>query len=74
MSKDRVARFLAQAEEKEKTYDWLGAAEFHKKALAQVLKQEEFLKAGEVEERIGYCLYRAAFQAVTNEDFNKRMQ
>ena len=74
MSKDQVPRFLAQVEEKEKTYDWLGAVKFYKKALAQVLKQKDFLKAGEVQERIGYCFHRAAFQAETQEEFKERMQ
>jgi KaiC/GvpD/RAD55 family RecA-like ATPase len=74
MSKDRVPLFQAQAEEKEKKYDWLEAVEFYKKALAHVLKQKDSLKAGETQERIGYCFYRAAFQAETNEDFKKRMQ
>jgi hypothetical protein len=52
-----IQRVLAQAKEKEKRYDWLGAVEFHKKALVQVLEQKGFLKAGEIEERIGYCFH-----------------
>ena len=74
MSKDPVPRLLAQAEGKEKTYDWFGAVEFHKKALAQVLKQKDLLKAGDVQERIGYCFYCGAFQAESQEEFKQRMQ
>jgi len=69
-----VQRVLVQAKEKEKRYDWLGAVEFHKKALGQVLKQKDFLKAGEIEERIGYCFHRAAMQAESREEFKERMQ
>ncbi|MDH5374768.1 MAG: hypothetical protein OEZ21_00890 [Candidatus Bathyarchaeota archaeon] len=74
MSKAQVPRFLVQAEEKEKTYDWLEAVEFYKKALAYVLKQKDFLKAGDVQERIGHCFYRAAFQAESREEFKEGMQ
>jgi tetratricopeptide (TPR) repeat protein len=69
-----IQRILAQAKEEEKRYDWLGAVEFHKKALGQMLKQEDFLKAGEAEERIGYCFHRAAFQAESQEEFRQGMQ
>lgn len=70
----RPRRILAQAKEKEKEYNWLGAIEFYEKDLDRVLKQKDFLEAGEIEERIGHCFYRAAFQAETNEHFKKRMQ
>ncbi len=53
--------------------DWLGAVEFHKKAVNQALKQQDVLKAGDIQERIGYCFQRAAFQAKTKTDFKERM-
>jgi tetratricopeptide (TPR) repeat protein len=65
---------LAQAKEKEKKYEWLAAVEFHKKALDQMLEQKDFLKAGDIQERIGHCLHRAAFQAETQKEFKGRMQ
>ncbi len=73
MSKSQYSKhILAQAKKKEK-YDWLGAVEFYKKALNHVLKQKDFLKAGDIGERIGYCFYRAAFQAETREEFRRRI-
>ncbi len=69
-----IQRLLAQAKEKEKKYDWLSAVELHKKALDQVHKQKDFLKAGDCQEGIGYCLYRAAFQAESKEEFRERMR
>lgn len=69
-----LQHFLARAKEKEKRYDWLTAVEFHKKALSQALKQQDFLKAGDIKERVGCCFHRAAFQAETNTDFKKRME
>jgi len=67
-----LQRILAQAKKKEKRYDWLGAVEFHKKALDQVLKQKDLLKAGGVQERIGYCFHRGAMQAKSQQEFRGR--
>ncbi|MCZ2856800.1 MAG: hypothetical protein O2U62_06875 [Candidatus Bathyarchaeota archaeon] len=75
MSKSQsIQRILAQAKEKEKKYEWLGATKLHKKALDQFLKQKDFLKAGDVQERVGYGLYRAAMQAEKQKEFKERMQ
>jgi len=65
--------FLSQAEEKEREYDWLGAAEFYRKAL-NLVSETDFLKRSEVHERVGNCLYRAAFQAETRDVFKSRMK
>ena len=65
---------LAQAEEKEKKYDWSDAIVFNKKALDQTLKRRDFSKAGEIQERIGFCLHRAAMQAGSQEEFKERMR
>jgi len=67
-----IQRILAQAKKKEKRHDWLGAVEFHKKALGQVLKQKDLLKAGGVQERIGYCFHRGAMQAKSQQEFRAR--
>ncbi len=75
MSKNRsLQRILAQAKKKEKKYDWLSAVGFYDKALTNVLKQKDFLKTGEIHERIGYCFYLAAFQAENQRAFRRQMQ
>ncbi len=63
---------LSQIGQQEKEYDWLGAAESYKKALVLVPKQD-FLKLGEIHERLGYAFYRAAMQAESQEEFKNRM-
>jgi hypothetical protein len=73
MPEVRIQRFQAQAKEKER-YDWLGAVELHSKALTQVLKQKDFLKAAEIREQMGFCFFKAALQAETRKDFNSRMR
>ena len=65
---------LAQVKEKKNKYDWLGAVRFYRKCIDHVLKQKDLLEAGRIREAIGYCLYRAAFQAETQEEFSRRMQ
>jgi len=73
MSKnERLQRILNEAEGKEKKYDWLEAAELHKQALPLVGRRD-FSKKGKIQERAGYCFYRAAFQADTQEEFKSRM-
>ncbi|UCE95719.1 MAG: hypothetical protein JSV51_08425 [Candidatus Bathyarchaeota archaeon] len=66
--------FLALAKKKEEKFNWLGSAEIFTKALNPAVEQNELLKAGEIEERTGYCFYRAAFQAKTQEEFIERMK
>jgi len=65
--------FLSQAEEREREYDWLAAAEFYRKAL-NLVSETDSLKMGEAQERVGYCFYRAAFQAETRDVFKNRME
>jgi len=65
---------IDKAKEKEKSYDWLAAVDFYEKASSFALRKKDFLEAGEIRERIGYCLYRAAFQAENQKEFKERMQ
>ncbi len=75
MSKNRsLQHVLAQAKEKEKKYDWLRAVEFYGEAQTGVVEQKDFLKAGEIQERIGFCFHRAAMQAGGQEKFRERMR
>jgi hypothetical protein len=67
-----VEEILHQAEQLEKEYDWLRAAESYKKAL-NLLSEDDFSRKGEVTERFGYAFYRAAFQAENRDEFRERM-
>ncbi len=68
-----VDQVLGRAVEREREYDWLGATELYRKALNLVPKTD-FLKMGQVQEKVGYSLDRAAMQAESQEDFKKKMQ
>jgi hypothetical protein len=57
-----VEEILHQAERLEKEYDWLGAADSYEKAL-NLLPEDDFSGKAENYERLGYAVYRAAFQA-----------
>ena len=64
---------FGKADALEKKYDWVEAADLYKQALREVGKKD-FSRRGEIQERIGYCLYRAAFQAETQEGFKNRIK
>jgi len=67
-----LEQVLGKAAEREREYDWLGAAEFYGKAL-NLVSETDSLKMGEVQERIGYAFYRAAMQAESVTEFRDRM-
>jgi hypothetical protein len=74
MSEGRgVEQILGKVAEREREYDWLGAAEFYKKAIGLVAEQD-FLKIGDIYERLGYAFFRAAMQAESQEEFRNRMR
>jgi len=60
---------LNKAKELEKKYEWLQAAECYKKASTLSLKDKDFEKKAELQEKMGFCFYRAAFQAETKKNF-----
>ncbi len=65
---------LVQAKKKEKEYEWLLASKFYAKALADILKKENAPAAGELQEKIGFCLQNAAMQAESREEFREKIQ
>jgi tetratricopeptide (TPR) repeat protein len=68
-----VEEIQGQAERLEKEYEWLKAAESYEKAL-KLLPEDDFTRKGETYERLGYALYRAAFQAESIEEFRQRLR
>ncbi len=64
---------FGKAQVLEKKYDWVKAIVLYEQALRAVGKRD-FLRKGEIQERIGYCFYRAAFQAETQQEFKRRME
>jgi hypothetical protein len=68
-----VEEILHRAEQSEREYDWLGAADSYEKAL-NLLPQDDLSKRGEVHERLGYVFYHFAFQAESKEEFRERLR
>ena len=64
---------LSRAKEEEGRYEWLKAADCYQKALTAVA-ETDFLKKGEISERLAYAVYKAAFQAENSNEFKERMQ
>ena len=73
MSESRVEAILGEAAGLERRYQWLGATDLYKQTLSAV-DEEDYLRRGEIQEKIGYSLQRAAFQAESREEFRERMQ
>jgi hypothetical protein len=65
---------LKKAKEEEKRYEWLQAAEFYGKAADLAYEKKDFSNAAECEEWLGFCFYRAAFQADTNFGFKRLLK
>ncbi len=68
-----VEEILHQAEQLEKEYGWLRAAGSYEQVL-NLLPEDDFSTRGEIHERLGYALYRAAFQAQNNEEFRDKLR
>jgi len=64
---------LDKAKRLENEYDWTNAAALLEKALSMVEKTNP-TQAGRAQERIGFCLHKAAMQAVNADDFKERIQ
>ncbi len=74
MSEDSDAEtILAQADEREKEYNWITAAQYYAKALSFIPGKEAVQVAGLYEKR-GYALHRAALQAERVDEFRERTQ
>jgi len=70
--RQKLQETFGKAQVLEKKYDWVKATVLYEQALHMVGKRD-FLRKGEIQERIGYCFYQAAFQAGTQEEFGRHM-
>ncbi|MFX0108301.1 MAG: hypothetical protein ACFE7R_08460, partial [Candidatus Hodarchaeota archaeon] len=68
-----LPRVLAQAKKSENEFNWLQAINYYETAKANVMKKGDLLKAGEIQERIGFCFQQDAFQADAEKAFRDRV-
>jgi hypothetical protein len=68
-----VDEILGEATKFEKEYEWLQASEFYGQALGMV-DEVDYLKKGEIQEKKGYSLHRAAFQAESRDEFLEKIR
>ena len=71
LQKDRLEQLLSEANKLEKQYEWLQATKSYNEASDLALKKQDSLKVSELQERLGFCFYKAADQAKTNKEFRK---
>lgn len=73
-SAGNLKAFPDQAKESERKYDWLAAVDFYEKSSSLAQEKSDYERSAEIRKRIGYCLYRSAFQAEVKEDFQTILQ
>ena len=66
-------QLLNKAKGSEDEYKFPGAVEHYEKALRVYLDIDLYQEAIDVQERIGYCHHRAAYQSETNTEFKNRI-
>jgi len=71
MSKSRIQVLFNQAENREKTHNWVGAANCFAR-IGSLTTTMAFFEKATILENAGYALCRAAFQAESNEEFRAR--
>ncbi|MCW4031466.1 MAG: hypothetical protein NWE80_03785, partial [Candidatus Bathyarchaeota archaeon] len=74
LQSDTLESILKKAKELEKEYEWLQATEYYKKATDLALVEKHFLKAADLHDQMGFCFYKAAFQAQTNTEFKELLK
>jgi hypothetical protein len=74
LQKGNLESLLDRAKELEKKYEWLRATEFYHKAVTQTIETKDFFETAKLQEKVGYCYFRAALQAQQPEQNKKRMQ
>ena len=74
MQNSDLVPLLEKAKGLEKKYEWLQASDYYKKAVDLALKMKQLSMAAEMYEKIGFCYYKAAFQAPTNIVFKKHLK
>jgi len=73
LSESSVEAILSEASEMGRGYEWLQASYLYRQALDRVVEGDYF-RRGEIQEKIGYSLRRAAFQAENREEFKENMR
>jgi len=69
---DKLGSLLGKAQEHERDFKWIEAADSYKKAL-ELLPENEHRRRGDVAEMQSYALYKAAFQVADNAQFRDRI-
>ena len=65
---------ITKAKELQKKYEWLQATKLYQKSIKIALREKNLSKAAKLQEKLGFCYYKAAFQAQNNHEYNKHMK
>jgi len=68
-----VEGILDEATGLEREYEWMEASGLYEQALS-IVAEDDYFRRGEIQEKKGHALYRAAFQAESQKEFKEKMQ
>jgi KaiC/GvpD/RAD55 family RecA-like ATPase len=71
---NKITILRDEAEKSKKKYNWIEASGVYENALEVALCGKDYSEAADLSDDIGYCLFRAALQAETKEQFETRMR
>ena len=74
MQDSGLGALLRKAKNLEKKYEWLQAENIYHEAANLALHKKDILNAAELQEKIGFCFYKAAMQAKSNIEYRQTMR
>jgi KaiC/GvpD/RAD55 family RecA-like ATPase len=67
-----LERIMGDAQEEERQYEWLKAADHYRQGLTAIA-ESGLMRKGEISENLAHSVYKAAFQAEYSHEFKERM-
>lgn len=74
LQKKSLELLLSNAKRLEKEYEWLQAAEVYEKTFGLAQKENNFFKTAELQDKKGFCCFKAALQSNTKSQFKNRLE
>ena len=74
LPKVQMENILKRAQEAEKKYDWLLATQGYEEAIFIATEENDWLKAVQLSDQLGFCFFRAAFQAEGPSEFREHIK
>ena len=74
LQETNLVPLLEKAKELEKKYEWLQAEEVYQRASDIAVKHDDLENIAQLYDKRGFCFFKAAFQAETNNQFKEKVK